>query len=167
MCGVRQEGSGEISCLNCTFFRHRATLSLMLTYFSDTDERSLTLECRNCREPNTFSIAYLWRTGAIALKCSNRSCANRFCFSDKDRKRAYMFAVRHMVAVHERERIEENRRRREERQFNRPVGPKQRFDILRRDKFTCQYCGRSAPDVELHVDHIIPRAKGGLRVRTH
>lgn len=31
-----------------------------------------------------------------------------------------------------------------------------RFEILKRDNFTCRYCGRSAPHVELHVDHIIP-----------
>ena len=31
-----------------------------------------------------------------------------------------------------------------------------RFLILKRDEFTCQYCGRQAPTVELHIDHIIP-----------
>ena len=130
--------------------------------FSDTDERALTLECRNCHGANTFSIAYLFKTGAIGLKCSNRSCANRFCYSDNDRKRAYMFAVRNMVRDLERERIEENRRRREEHKLYHPIRPRLRFDILKRDNYTCRYCGRSAPDVELHVDHIIPRAKGGL-----
>lgn len=33
--------------------------------------------------------------------------------------------------------------------------------VLYRDSFTCQYCGRSAPDVVLHVDHVIPVSKGG------
>jgi len=38
-----------------------------------------------------------------------------------------------------------------------------RYDILKRDKFRCQICGRSAEDgVKLHVDHIIPISKGGL-----
>jgi hypothetical protein len=36
-----------------------------------------------------------------------------------------------------------------------------RFKIFKRDDFTCQYCGRKAPDVELQVDHIIPVSKGG------
>lgn len=36
-----------------------------------------------------------------------------------------------------------------------------RFDILARDNFTCQYCGRKAPDVELQVDHIYPVSRGG------
>jgi hypothetical protein len=33
--------------------------------------------------------------------------------------------------------------------------------VLSRDRFTCRYCARSAPDVELHVDHVQPVAKGG------
>lgn len=36
-----------------------------------------------------------------------------------------------------------------------------RFRVLERDGFTCQYCGAKAPNVELHVDHIVPVAKGG------
>lgn len=36
-----------------------------------------------------------------------------------------------------------------------------RFEILRRDGHTCRYCGGSAPDVKLTVDHVIPVALGG------
>lgn len=36
-----------------------------------------------------------------------------------------------------------------------------RFEVFKRDKFTCQYCGAKAPDVVLHVDHIHPVADGG------
>lgn len=36
-----------------------------------------------------------------------------------------------------------------------------RYRILERDNFTCQYCGRSAPDVVLNVDHRVPRSEGG------
>ena len=36
-----------------------------------------------------------------------------------------------------------------------------RFDIFRRDKFTCQYCGQKPPDVVLEVDHLTPVSKGG------
>jgi 5-methylcytosine-specific restriction endonuclease McrA len=40
--------------------------------------------------------------------------------------------------------------------------PKQlRFEVFKRDKFTCQYCGRSAPDVVLNIDHIKPVAEFG------
>lgn len=37
-----------------------------------------------------------------------------------------------------------------------------RYDVLHRDGFKCQLCGASMKDgVKLHVDHIIPIAKGG------
>lgn len=36
-----------------------------------------------------------------------------------------------------------------------------RFEVFKRDKFTCQYCGRKAPDVLLHADHITPVSTGG------
>ena len=36
-----------------------------------------------------------------------------------------------------------------------------RFEVFKRDRFTCQYCGRTPPDVILHVDHIIAVADGG------
>lgn len=36
-----------------------------------------------------------------------------------------------------------------------------RFEVFKRDNFTCQYCGQSAPDVVLHLDHINPVAGGG------
>lgn len=42
-----------------------------------------------------------------------------------------------------------------------PLGKKKRFEVFKRDKFTCQYCGRKAPDVILEVDHIKPVAEGG------
>jgi len=36
-----------------------------------------------------------------------------------------------------------------------------RFEVFKRDSFTCQYCGRKAPDVLLVVDHIQPVSKDG------
>ena len=36
-----------------------------------------------------------------------------------------------------------------------------RYEILRRDNYTCQYCGAKAPDVALTVDHVVPVALGG------
>lgn len=41
------------------------------------------------------------------------------------------------------------------------IGKKLRFEVFKRDKFTCQYCGRMSPDVVLEVDHIKPVAEGG------
>jgi len=36
-----------------------------------------------------------------------------------------------------------------------------RFEILRRDNYTCRYCGASAPDVKLTIDHVVPTTLGG------
>lgn len=36
-----------------------------------------------------------------------------------------------------------------------------RFEIFKRDSFTCQYCGQKSPDVLLEIDHIEPVSKGG------
>lgn len=41
------------------------------------------------------------------------------------------------------------------------MNARQRFDVLARDSFKCRYCGRAAPEVVLHVDHVIPLALGG------
>lgn len=41
------------------------------------------------------------------------------------------------------------------------LGNKIRFEVFRRDSFKCQYCGKSAPDIILNVDHINPVSKGG------
>jgi hypothetical protein len=36
-----------------------------------------------------------------------------------------------------------------------------RFEVFKRDSFTCQYCGGKSPEKILHVDHIKPVADGG------
>lgn len=36
-----------------------------------------------------------------------------------------------------------------------------RRNILIRDNYTCQYCGKKFPPSELTIDHIIPKSKGG------
>lgn len=54
----------------------------------------------------------------------------------------------------------------DEAKSNRRKGLSQRlrFEVLRRDSFTCRYCGRSAPEVALHIDHVVPVAAGGDNV---
>jgi len=42
------------------------------------------------------------------------------------------------------------------------ISKKLRFDIFKRDEFTCAYCGSTPPNVILQVDHIHPVAEGGL-----
>lgn len=41
------------------------------------------------------------------------------------------------------------------------VSKRLRFEVLRRDDHTCQYCGEKAPHVTLHVDHVVPVTLGG------
>lgn len=41
------------------------------------------------------------------------------------------------------------------------VSKRLRYEILRRDNHSCRYCGASAPDVPLRVDHVTPVALGG------
>lgn len=38
-----------------------------------------------------------------------------------------------------------------------------RSNVFKRDKNTCQYCGRHLPSEQLNLDHVIPRADGGAR----
>jgi HNH endonuclease len=43
----------------------------------------------------------------------------------------------------------------------RSTGKRLRFEVFKRDYFTCQYCGAQPPDVVLVVDHAVPVAAGG------
>ncbi len=41
------------------------------------------------------------------------------------------------------------------------VSVRVRFEIFKRDQFTCLYCGLSSPQAVLEVDHIVPVCEGG------
>lgn len=41
------------------------------------------------------------------------------------------------------------------------LSKKIRFEVFKRDNFTCQYCGSKAPDKILEIDHMHPVSKGG------
>lgn len=41
------------------------------------------------------------------------------------------------------------------------ITKKIRFEVFKRDSFTCQYCGRMSPDIILEIDHINPVVNGG------
>jgi len=47
------------------------------------------------------------------------------------------------------------------RYFRQSISKGLRFRILERDHFRCRYCGARAPEVELHIDHILPVSLGG------
>ncbi|MFC2248767.1 HNH endonuclease [Labrys portucalensis] len=42
-----------------------------------------------------------------------------------------------------------------------PVKKSLRFEVFKRDRFACQYCGATPPGALLEVDHIHPVAEGG------
>ena len=39
-----------------------------------------------------------------------------------------------------------------------------RMNVLTRDDWTCQYCGKRLPTKKLNYDHVIPRSQGGKTV---
>lgn len=41
------------------------------------------------------------------------------------------------------------------------VSKRLRYEVLRRDNHTCRYCGATAPDAAITVDHVVPVALGG------
>lgn len=41
------------------------------------------------------------------------------------------------------------------------VSKRVRYEVLRRDNHACRYCGATAPDVALTVDHVVPTSLGG------
>jgi hypothetical protein len=41
------------------------------------------------------------------------------------------------------------------------VSKRTRYEVLRRDNHTCRYCGGTAPDAVLTIDHVTPVALGG------
>jgi hypothetical protein len=47
------------------------------------------------------------------------------------------------------------------------VSKRLRFEILRRDNHTCRYCGATAPEAALTVDHVIPTSLGGTTEPTN
>jgi hypothetical protein len=42
-----------------------------------------------------------------------------------------------------------------------PISKRLRFEVFKRDGFTCQYCGRTPPAVLLEADHVHPLTAGG------
>ena len=35
-------------------------------------------------------------------------------------------------------------------------------NVMLRDDYLCQYCGKSAREAQLNIDHVLPRSKGGV-----
>lgn len=41
------------------------------------------------------------------------------------------------------------------------ISKRTRFEVFKRDDFQCRYCGARAPEMILHVDHVVPVCDGG------
>ena len=41
------------------------------------------------------------------------------------------------------------------------ISKKTRFEVFKRDKFSCVYCGAKPTESELEIDHFTPKCKGG------
>lgn len=50
-------------------------------------------------------------------------------------------------------------------QKRKPISRRIRFEVFKRDGFTCQYCGSKPPSVVLELDHLHPVSKGGSNKR--
>jgi len=48
-----------------------------------------------------------------------------------------------------------------------PIGKTTRFNVFKRDSFTCQYCGSTPPSVVLEIDHMVPVSKGGTNDKSN
>lgn len=84
-----------------------------------------------------------------------RTVKGRFCSSDCRRVRASQIAKEKEIKIDENTDISQIS----------GAFLKLRFEVLKRDEFRCQYCGRcpkTHKDCILHVDHIHPKSKGGL-----
>lgn len=69
------------------------------------------------------------------------------------------------IVAHEK-RVERWKEEEAERAGKMPFSERRR--VMQRDDYTCQICGKRMPDgVGLHVDHIVPIAKGGKTVESN
>ena len=94
-------------------------------------------------------------TGRICKLCDKKFNAlggqQIYCGSKKDKTGCSYIASKSYL-INPKRRVTRGRRQRL---------LKLRFMTLKRFNYTCQYCGRKAPDVVLEVDHIIPKSRGG------
>jgi hypothetical protein len=79
---------------------------------------------------------------------------------------AYMDSSQENVVERTCEIYLENRGSTGTKKTSRDINLRLRFQILKRDHFRCVCCGTvSGPELELHVDHIVPYSKGGETTR--
>ena len=83
----------------------------------------------------------------------------------KNREKQQRYVKRYPEKVKARKRLYYQKNKEKWYKYNKQRRLKLRFQILQRDNFTCQYCGRKAPDVILQIDHKYPKSKGGKLIK--
>ncbi len=94
------------------------------------------------------------RNGLAQKYCGikNKTGCSGIKYKEKEKKKRGTEAYKeNQKRHHEKQRIERKSKR-----------LKLRFQILQEYNYTCQYCGRKAPEVILEIDHKYPKSKGGL-----
>lgn len=111
----------------------------------DIERKKYNEQIKACREFEEFNRVYDYTIPRMELTY-NCGSNQRFKISDEALQKKFA------------EQIDSIIERQEQRAF---VTPKIRFEVLKRDNLTCQYCGAHGEGVVLEVDHIIPISKGG------
>lgn len=82
-------------------------------------------------------------------------------------ERAYLIHLDRRHAI-EQSRLNDRSSRRRARKANATIETFTRHEIIERDHRTCHICGRTdLADTEIHLDHVIPLAKGGDHSRAN
>jgi len=104
---------------------------------------------------------YKWKntTPAICVVCSQE-------YLKKNKRQKACSADCYQIMRHK---IYEQKKKDSEYLYNNGTWLKLRFEIFKRDSFTCQYCGRDVKEdkIKLQCDHIIPKNKGGKDITTN
>lgn len=138
-------------CDRTTFRREHIGIEELLARFKDTEP------CKNCHTDQAIFIVkvILMRYALWLLQYMGHEQQIVIDRQEKQKQKE----IRHSLRLMKQEKKELKRKAR----LNTldPIKLSLRWQALVRDNFTCQYCGRSAPSVKLHVDHIVPKSKGG------
>jgi 5-methylcytosine-specific restriction endonuclease McrA len=128
-----------------------------------------TLRCRRCKTELDIDFAVIRGAEVYDYDCEN--CYRCNCFSSTTAiKKLDAFRARCERYEREWHRVIYSDDENEDDEQDAANGGKRRrtgvalrlrWQVLRRDNFTCRYCGASAESAELHVDHVISRADGG------
>src|SRR5260370_891325 len=84
-----------------------------------------------------------------------------FYADDVGMRRASAKALGHEFVDEPSPEPDKKQRRKRAKPDPRAVSARLRFKIFQRDEFGCRYGGRTPPQVQLEIDHIVPLAQGG------